>query len=134
MYNEDNDFTNNLCDTLRMFNSSTKLYQRADKAVYKFLIYQQMDKINKAIKQLQSLVNSYEYADGMDDINELPGFCDNYPFKHSLDEMGTDWGDMSEEATKEYNGKQFTELKQRRRALGDKKYLPDDNKEVSSDD
>ena len=41
---------------------------------------------------------------------------------------------MSEEATKEYNGKQFTELKQRRRALGDKKYLPDDNKEVSSDD
>ena len=127
MYNDDRDFTNNLSDTLRMFNSNTKLYQRADKAAYKFLIYQQMDKINKAIKQLQSLVNSYEYADGMDDINELPGFCDNYPFKHSLDEMDTNWGDMSEEATKEYNGKQFMEMKLRRRAMGDKKYLKEED-------
>ena len=127
MYNDDNDFTNKLSDNLRMFSSSTKLYQRADKAAYKFLIYQQMDKINKAIKQLQSLVNSYEYADGMDDINELPGFCDNYPFKHSLDEMDTNWGDMSEEATKEYNGKQFMEMKLRRRAMGDKKYLKEED-------
>ena len=70
----------------------------------------------------------------MDDINELPGFCENYPFKHSLDEMDTMWGDMNDDQRKEYNANKFTELKQRRRALGDKKYLPDDNKEVSSDD
>ncbi len=128
---EDSDIRRHLEDCLRHFHSNTKLHQRADKAIYKYLIYEQMDKINRSIKQLQSLVHSWEYADGMDDINELPGFCDNYPFKHSLDEMDTNWGDMSEEETKAYNANQFMELKQRRRALGDKKYLPDDNKEVS---
>ena len=130
----DNDIRRHLEECLRHFKSNTKLYQRADKAIYKYLIYEQMDKINKSIKQLQSLVHSWEYSDGMDDINELPGFCDNYPFKHSLDEMDTNWGDMSEEETKEYNANQFMEMKQRRRALGDKKYLPDEDKEVSSDD
>ena len=125
MHDEYQKLENDLIDTVRYFKSDSKLQDRAFKNAYTILIYRQMDTINLAISRLQSLVNSWELCDGMDDINELPGFCDNYPFKHSLDEMDTMWGDMNDEQRKEYNANKFMELKQRRRALGDRKYIPD---------
>jgi len=126
MRDEYQNLEDQLIDTVRYFKSGSKLQDRAFKKAYTMLIYKQMDEVNLAISRLQSLVNSWECCDGMDDINELPGFCDNYPFKHSLDEMDTMWGDMTEEQKREYNSLQFQALKERRRKLGDKKYIPDE--------
>ena len=116
----------NIEDAARNFMSSTKLSDRARKAGIKFSIYQQIDVVNKSILRLQRLVEAFEICDGMDDINELPGFCHNYPFKHSLDEMGTMWGDLDKDQQAEYNSLQFQALKERRIKLGDKKYIPDE--------
>jgi len=126
MRDEYQNLEDQLIDSVRYFKSGSKLQDRAFKKAYTMLIYKQMDEVNLAISRLQSLVNSWECCDGMDDINELPGFCDNYPFKHSLDEMDTMWGDMTEEQKREYNSLQFQALKERRRKLGDKKYIPDE--------
>ena len=123
MYDEETNLHGNLEDTARHFMSSTKLMDRARKTAVKFSIYQQMDTVNRAIHRLQRLVESFEICDGMDDINELPGFCHNYPFKHSLDEMGTMWGDLDKDEQAEYNNLQFNALRARRRKLGDKKYI-----------
>ena len=125
MHDEYQNLENDLIDTIRHFKSGSKLQDRAFKKAYTLLIYKQMDEVNLAISRLQSLVESWECCDGLDDINELPGFCHNYPFKHSLDEMGTMWGDMTEEQKGKYNSLQFEALKARRRKLGDKKYIKD---------
>ena len=125
MYDEEAQLHSNIEDAARSFMSSTKLSDRARKAGIKFSIYQQIDTVNKAILRLQRLVEAFEICDGMDDINELPGFCHNYPFKHSLDEMGTMWADLDKDQQAEYNSLQFQALKERRRKLGDKKYIKD---------
>lgn len=126
MRDEYQNLEDQLIDSVRYFKSDGKLQDRAYKKAYTMLIYKQMDEVNLAISRLQSLVQSWECCDGLDDINELPGFCHNYPFKHSLDEMDTMWGDMTDEQKREYNSLQFQALKERRRKLGDKKYIPDE--------
>jgi len=49
-------------------------------------ILKSLERLNDELKLLKSLVSTFESSTGKD-INDVNGFVDNYPLKHSLFEI-----------------------------------------------